>query len=525
MDFLWVFIAFACGFLAKQINLPPLIGYLAAGFGLHAYGVVPTSILDILGDIGVMLLLFTIGLKLNVSSLFKAEVWAGASGHMSVIVLLTTINCTFLAMLGFMFFVDLDLAGAALVGFAVSFSSTVIAIKVLEEKGEMRSRHGQVAIGILVIQDIAAVIFVTLASGVALSWWVLILAGLPLLRPLLFWVLDRSGHGELLPLSGIFLALAGGELFEWVGLKAHLGALVVAVLLSSHAKASELSKSLLNFKDIFLIGFFLAIGFTAVPTVDMLGVALIMAVALPFKAGLFFLWLTHLKLRARTAFLTSLSLANYSEFGLIVCSISVAQGLLNKEWLVIMALSVSLSFVFSSVMNAHGHSLFQRWFTQLKRFERTERLPEDQVAELGDAAILIVGMGRVGTGAYDQLREDREQKICGIDMDRDRVEAHRSKGRNVIFGDAEDPAFWSYTPLDNVRLIMFSMPSYLDILEAQKQLNQRGFKGRTAGVAKYKDEEAILLEGGVDEVFNFYAEVGNGFANQSIHLARQNSEV
>jgi predicted Kef-type K+ transport protein len=525
MDFLWIFIAFVCGFLAKQINLPPLIGYLAAGFGLHAYGVVPTSVLDVLGDIGVMLLLFTIGLKLNVNSLFKPEVWAGASGHMSVIVLLTTINCTFLAVLGFMYFVDLNVAGAALVGFAVSFSSTVIAIKVLEEKGEMRSRHGQVAIGILVIQDIAAVIFVTFASGVALSWWVLVLVGLPLLRPLLFWVLDRSGHGELLPLSGIFLAFAGGELFEWVGLKAHLGALVIAVLLSGHAKASELSKTLLNFKDIFLIGFFLAIGFTAVPTVDMLGVALIMAVALPFKAGLFFFWLSYLKLRARTAFLTSLSLANYSEFGLIVCSISVAQGLLKPEWLVIMALSVSLSFVFSSVMNAQGHRLFQRWSSQLKRFEKMERLPEDQVAELGDAVILIVGMGRVGSGAYDYLREDSDQKICGIDMDRDRVESHRGKGRNVIFGDAEDPAFWSYTPLENVHLIMFSMPSYLDILEAQKQLDQLGFKGRTAGVAKYKDEETLLLEGGVDEVFNFYAEVGSGFANQSIHLLQKSRKV
>lgn len=518
MDFLWVFIAFVCGFLAKQINLPPLIGYLAAGFGLHAYGVAPTSALHTLGDIGVMLLLFTIGLKLDVRSLFKTEVWAGASGHMMVVMLLTIINCLLLSALGLMYFVDLDVTSAALVGFAVSFSSTVIAIKVLEEKGEMRSRHGQLAIGILVIQDIAAVVFVTLASGVTLSWWALILLALPLLRPILFSLLDRSGHGELLPLSGIFLAFAGGELFEWVGLKAHLGALVVAVLLSSHSKASELSKSLLNFKDIFLIGFFLSIGFTALPTINMLSVAFIMGVALPFKAALLFWWLSYLKLRTRTAFLTSLSLANYSEFGLIVCAISVSQGLLDKEWLVIMALSVSLSFVFSSVINTYGHSLFRRWSTWLKRYESQERLPDDKVAELGDVEILVVGMGRVGSGAYDTLVEENTQTVCGIDMDRERVKLHTAKGRQVIFGDAEDPEFWSYTRLDKVKLIMFAMPSYLDILEAQKQLNQLGFQGRTAAVAKHKDEEALLLEGGVDEVFNFYAEVGNGFANQSAHL-------
>ncbi|MFT5609337.1 MAG: glutathione-regulated potassium-efflux system ancillary protein KefC, partial [Parvicella sp.] len=113
----------------------------------------------------------------------------------------------------------------------------------------------------------------------------LILLALPLLRPVLHRLLDRCDHGELLPLAGIFLALPGGELFEWFGLKAHLGALVVAVLLSTHSKATELSKSLLSFKDLFLIAFFLSIGFTALPTIEMMSVALIMAIALPIKAG------------------------------------------------------------------------------------------------------------------------------------------------------------------------------------------------------------------------------------------------
>lgn len=90
---------------------------------------------------------------------------------MRVIVLLTMLNSTALAALGLVYFSDLDFYAAALIGFAVSFSSTVIAVKVLEENGEMRSRHGQVAIGILVIQDIAAVIFVTLVSEISLSWW------------------------------------------------------------------------------------------------------------------------------------------------------------------------------------------------------------------------------------------------------------------------------------------------------------------------------------------------------------------
>ncbi len=458
MDYIWVAVAFVCGFLVKQISLPPLIGYLAARFGLHALGVQPDASLQTLSDLGITLLLFTIGLKLDIRSLFKTEIWGGAFGHMVAIALLTTINCLVLGYLGLKYFVDLNWQIAALIGFAVSFSSTVCAIKILEERGELRARHGQVAIGILVIQDIAAVIFVTLASGKAPSAWALTLLALPLLRPALDQLLKRCGHGEMLPLAGFFLAISFGELFELVGLKAHLGAIVIGVLLSGHEKASELSKSLLSFKDIFLIGFFLSIGFTALPTIDMLGVAMIMAIALPLKAGLFFVWLTRLKLRSRTAFLSAMSLANYSEFGLIVCSISVAHGLLAKEWLVIMALAVSLSFVFSALINANAHRLYSQWSHYIKRFEHSERLPEDPFPDSGSATILVVGMGRVGVGAYNAFHEHLLKNVCGVDVDKARVNHLREVGRHVVVGDAEDPDFWAQINLESIRLIIFSMP-------------------------------------------------------------------
>lgn len=518
MDYLWVFVAFLCGFAVKQIQLPPLVGYLAAGFALHGLGVQPEAILQTLGDAGVTLLLFTIGLKLNIKSLFKTEVWGGACGHMLAITALTIINSFVFAALGLAYFNALDFAGAAVIGFAVSFSSTVIAVKVLEENGEMRARHGQMAIGILIIQDIAAVAFVSFATDVTPSWWALGLLALPLLSLAPRYLLGQCGHGELLPLAGIFLAFSGAELFELVGLKAHLGALVIGVLLSKDNKAPELAKSLLAFKDIFLIGFFLSIGFIAMPTFSMLGVALIMAVALPIKAALFFVWLTRLRLRSRTSFLTALSLANYSEFALIVCSVAVSQGLLDKEWLVIMALSVSLSFIFSSILNTKSHSLYAHWYAFLKRFERSERLLEDEFAQPSEAAVLVIGMGRVGTGAYESLRDDMQIDVCGIDMDINRVAEHCQKGRKVIFADAEDPDFWSQVDLRAVKLIMFAMPNHLDILEVEKQIKQVGYLSKTSSIARYEDEKAELLEAGIHEVFNVYSKVGTGFADQSVHL-------
>ena len=120
----------------------------------------------------------------------------------------------------------------SLVGFAFSFSSTVFAVKVLEERGEMSSLHGKIAIGILVMLDIFAVIFLAISTGKAPNIWALaLLIGLPVLRPIMFWILNRSKHGELLPLFGFFFALVlGYQAFEFAGLKGDLGALIIGMM-------------------------------------------------------------------------------------------------------------------------------------------------------------------------------------------------------------------------------------------------------------------------------------------------------
>ncbi|OUS10141.1 potassium transporter Kef [Gammaproteobacteria bacterium 54_18_T64] len=514
---MWIAVAFVCGFLARQIKLPPLVGYLAAGFGLHALGVEPGAFLEILTKLGVTLLLFTMGLKLHLKSLIKTEIWASATSHMGLIVVLTTVNSLVLSYFGLQYFSELNWLSAALIGFAVSFSSTVCVVKILEDKGEIQARHAQISIGILIVQDLAAVIFLSLATDKTPSWWALALLALPLARPMLTRLLQVCGHGELLPLAGIFLALTAGELFELVGLKAHLGALVLGALLSGHEKSAELSKSLLGFKDLFLIGFFLSIGFTALPTIDMLVAAMIMLVALPFKSALFYLLFTRLKLRSRTAFLSSLSLANYSEFGLIVCSASIGAGLLSREWLVIMALAMSLSFIFSSIINVKAHTLYSRWRLALQRMEHPERLVEDQFSQPSNATVLVIGMGRVGTGAYDALWQEQKE-VCGLDVDAERVAVHCKEGRNAIVADAEDLEFWCHIDINSIQLIMLALPNHDDMLVVVKQIKLAGYRGKMAGVVRYEDEKSGLQEAGIDVVFNYYANAGAGLAEHSIHL-------
>jgi predicted Kef-type K+ transport protein len=144
---------------------------------------------------------------------------------------------------------------------ALTFSSTVLAAKILESRRELRAFHGRVAIGVLIVQDLIALVVMSLASGRAPSPWALLVFLLPLLRPLLYRLLDRSGHEELLVLLGLMLALVvGGEGFEAVGLSSELGALAFGVLLAKHPRANELSDSLWSVKEVFLVGFFLQIG-------------------------------------------------------------------------------------------------------------------------------------------------------------------------------------------------------------------------------------------------------------------------
>ena len=522
MDPLWLLIALVLGFTSQQLRLPPLVGFLCAGFALHALGIEGGTTLQKFADLGVTLLLFTIGLKLRLRNLLAPEVWGTATAHMAMIVIVISGLLLIPGLVGFAWFGALDWKAAAVVAFALSFSSTVFAVKILEDRGEMKARHGQVAIGILIIQDIIAVVFLTFATDKSPTLWALALLGLPFLRPLLNHFMERSGHGEVLVLFGMFMAIGGGELFELVGMKADLGALIIGVMLSGQRKSGELSRVLLSFKDLFLIGFFLMIGINGLPTLSDIAIAAVLVLlVLPIKIVLFFGILARLRLRVRTAYLSTAALANYSEFGLIVAAVGTSAGWIDQQWLMIIAIALSFSFVIGSIMNARAHSLYAAIEHYLHRFETKQRLASYVKPDLGDAEILVVGMGRVGSGAYLAMRNNYADKVCGIDADIDKVMSHQKSEHQVILGDAEDIDFWHDVDISKVRLIMLAMPSLKDMQEAVKFLGDSGYHGKIAAVAKHDDDRNVLEDSGIHYSFNFYAEAGAGFAEH----VRQQLEV
>lgn len=500
----WIAIAYTLGLVSRPLGLPPLVGYLVAGFALHSLA--PWLQLPAEGEIwlgelahlGVLLLMFTIGLKLRPSSVVRTEIMGGGLLHF--------IFSSALFGAGLFYFLDLALLQALLLGSALSFSSTVLAAKILDGKRELRAFHGRVAIGILIVQDVIALLIMAFASDHTPSIWALGLIALPLARKPLYHLLDITGHDELLVLLGLLLAVViGGYGFEYLGLSAELGALIMGMLLARHKRAVELSLSLWSIKEIFLVGFFLQIGTNGLPDSQALMFALVIVALLPLKTLLYFLLLVAFKLRARSAFLASLSLGNYSEFALIMASVVM------PEWLVPLAISLAFSFVVSAPLNRFAHPLYERWARRLIPLERDIRHPDEQPVSLGDARVLVIGMGRTGSAAYEHLHH-YNIAVIALDSDPARVERYRAEGINIAFADAEDQMFWQEVDLSRLDSVILSMSDMESKVIAARQLRNRGFKGLVVSHSIYPDEAAKIEAAGADKTYQTMNQAGVGLA-------------
>jgi predicted Kef-type K+ transport protein len=512
-DVTWITLAFFLGFMVRTVGLPPLVGFLATGFLLNYMGISSGETLQKLADLGITLLLFTVGLKLNLNVLIKPQVWAVTVLHISTIIALFGAAVFALALMGAPLFAGLDLKVSLLIAFALSFSSTVFVVKSLEEKGEMKSLHGRIAIGILVMQDIAAVVFLAASTGKTPSLWALSLFLLIPLRPLFHYLLQKTGHGELLILYGLVLALGGAELFELVDVKGDLGALIMGVLISTHFKSNEMAKTMLGFKDLFLVGFFLSIGMSGELSLEALVIGALLVPFIFIKSALFFVLMTRFKLRARTSLLSTLNLTNYSEFGLIVAAIGVTSGWIDAEWLVVIAIALSLSFVVAAPLNKIDDKIYSRCRSCWMRFQSKERLPDDRLLDISGATIAIFGMGRIGSGAYTKMRELHGDTVIGIDFDAELIKKHLEMGHNVLYGDPSDADFWEKIERNHsLELVMLALPNLQANLDALDQLREVSFAGRIAATARYKDEKEHLQRLGVKAVFDVYTEAGAGFA-------------
>jgi hypothetical protein len=330
-------------------------------------------------------------------------------------------------------------------------------------------------------------------------------------------IFDWIGHGELLVLYGFFLALVvGAESFKLIGLKPDLGALIVGMLVSGHSKAKEMAKILMNFKDIFLVGFFLSIGLSGLPSKSILIIAVVITALLPIKSILYFLIFTKFRLRSRTSFHSAATLSTFSEFGLIITVSGFSVGIIESEWMMIMAIILSFSYIISSPFTAGAHKIYANFKEHLGRLETVKRLAGDTLINIGDATILVFGMGPVGNAVYDQLTRQYDQKVLGVDFNEDVVKNRISQNKKVIQDDATDSEFWETirkTKSNQVKLVMLCFRDYKNILFAVERLKDINYTGTIAALAEFDDQVEHLKEAGVAFPFNLYSETGIGFAD------------
>ncbi len=507
-----ILLAFGLGLIFKRLGYPPLPGYLVAGFVAHGLGLGDIEFISAVADIGLILLLFTIGLKLDLRELAAPQVWAVAGLQIVIAMPLTLLVIVLAGMLFPVMALD-DLASAWTLALALSFSSTVFAVKIFEERGESASFHARLAIGILIIQDLIAVAYLVLTSEQQPALWPLSLLLLLLLpaRSLLLAVLALTRHGELVLLFGIAVALGAAQLFEAFSLKAGLGALVAGVLLARSERAKELYSNLIALKDLFLVGFFLQIGYYGLPVEHMWFVALALALLIFLRPMIYYLLFVAFNLRVRTSMLASSALFNYSEFGLVVAAWAMASGTLPPEWLTTLALAVSISFLIATPLNTRIHQLYSKYGHLLHRLERQHRIPAEMPADLGDAEIVVLGMGRVGMGAYQYLNALDEGKVIGVDENYQRVQEHQAAGIHCIRGDATDYDFWAHSSVHQCKLILVGLTNHLENLSVLALARDAGYANQLAVIARFPDQPAELEALGCIS-FNLYGEAGYGFA-------------
>lgn len=522
IDAIWLAVAFLSGLIMRQLGLPTLIGFLATGFFLNYADVVQGNLKDILSslsDLGITLLLFTIGLKIKVKTLAKKEILVTASAHM----ILSTLAFSGLVFLfgytGLRMFSDITIESALIIGFALSFSSTVFVVKLLEERGEITSRHGKMAIGILIIQDIFAVLFITLTNDEIPSIWALTLPlYLYLVRFILKPLLYKSGHGEMLTIFGFFAPLILGSLaFDLVNLKYDLGALIIGMLLVNHAKADELYERMMSFKDFFLIAFFINIGLAETPSLTTLTVALGLLIFVFFKGYLFNIIMSFFNLRARTNFLTSLSLMNYSEFGLIVGAVGYKMDLISGDWLISIALLMALSFLLAAPFTSRSYELFDKFKESLTKINKTSKEIDHQPVIDEKINYLVVGIGSIGRSAFEHFNNNFKRKVLAVDYDSEKVELLKSENYKAVWGDTTDREFWEENNFKNVDLVILAMSDYASNYNTLKQINKmkkRPFK--VSVICHYEDEQHKFENMNVDYVFNYKNELGEDFAEHAM---------
>jgi len=513
------------GFGGLLLRQPLIVSFIVVGLVAGPSGldiVQSNDPIDLLSELGIAVLLFLVGIKLDVNLIRSLGAVSLLTGLGQV--LFTSIVGFFLGIL-----LGLNPITSLYVAVALTFSSTIIIVKLLSDKREIDSLHGQVALGFLIVQDLIVVLAMIVLSAVGIGS-ASDTAGADIVRIVAFGLLmlgmvvvfvryladPLTERLALAPELLICFAIAQATMFaaigDMVGLGKELGGLLAGVSLASTRYREAIAARLAPLRDFLLLFFFIALG--AKLELQLLGAQGLAAVVLSLfvligNPLIVLAIMGAMGFRKRTAFLAGLTVAQISEFSLIFVGMGVALGHVGADALGLVTLVGLITIAVSTYMITYSQQLYAFCEPVLGLFERrgTPREPSDAQVHSGRSFdVLIFGVGRFGS-AIGQRLQRQGLTALGIDFNPAAVRRWRALGLEAEFGEATDAEFLASLPLRNVRWAVSTIPVHLtsvthdDTRRAIVQgLRAAGFAGRIA-VTSHRDADAeMLIAAGADLV-------------------------
>ena len=523
-------VAAAGGALALALRQPLIVAFIAVGILLGPTGtgwVTAADQLDLFARLGISVLLFVVGLKLDLHIIRTMGAVALATGLGQVL---------FTSMIGYLLALAMGFTPVAAIYIAVAltFSSTIIIVKLLSDKREVDSLHGRIAIGFLIVQDIVVVLVMigltalgqtADATGLAreallvLAKGVLMLVVLGfLMRFVLGDLLHRLARSqELLVLFAIAWAVLWATVGERLGFSKEVGAFLAGVSIASTPYRELVAARLVSLRDFLLLFFFVDLG--AGLDLDALGANLVPAGVLSLfvligNPLIVMAIMGAMGYRKRTGFLAGLTVAQISEFSLILAALGLEIGHIDRDIVGLVTLVGLITISISTYMILYSHRLYERLSPWLGIFEHRIAHREEKGGE-GESGydVVLFGLGRFGSGIGQELR-DRACRLLGVDFDPELVRRHSREGYITHYGDAEDPEFINTLPLERVRWVVSTI-RHRDINHALLQtLRQWGYEGKVALSAENDDDAQVLRSVGADMVLIPYADAAREAADR-----------
>jgi len=464
-------IAFIVSYIAKAFKQPIVVGYIVAGVIISPFLLkfgVSTEGITIFSELGIAFLLFMVGLHLNPKVIKEI-------GTSSLVIGLLQIILTFCA--GFVVAFKLlgySLIASSYVGVVLSFSSTIIIMKLLSDKKHLDALYGKISIGILIIQDlvaIAALMFISsTVNGTSVASFAVkgLLTGGGLIAILFligFLALPRLTRNlaksqELLFLFSICWAFVVAGLFSYFGFSIEIGALVAGVILSISPYSTEISSRIRPLRDFFLIIFFIILGLNI--QVSSIGNIIVDAIILSLIA-LFFKPVILMGLSAafgytkRTNFLVGTTLAQISEFSLIVLALGVSLGHISGEILSTLTLTAIITITLSTYFIIYSSGLYSKLSGIVSVFERKKVKRQRKIGRQYDA--ILFGYNRIGFSILRSLKKIHKKYLV-VDFNPDIIADLTRLRIPSVYGDSYDAEFLRELPLEKAKLVISTVPDF-----------------------------------------------------------------